>query len=64
MVEILKVRKLGRSLGVFLSEDMLRDLGVGEGDLVYPTRTANGVTLTSVSPEEAGAHNDDQEKPG
>lgn len=45
MVKTLKVRKFGKSLGVILPKQILNELGVGEGDVLYPYRTDNGVEL-------------------
>lgn len=42
MVLELKLRKVGRSLGVILPDEILSHLKVGKGDSVYLTRTADG----------------------
>ena len=42
----LKIRKWGGSYGVTLPRAILDELGVGEGDLLYPVRTPNGIELT------------------
>ncbi len=46
MSKPLKIRKIGTSLGVVLPKDLLTELGVGEGDKLYPVRTPDGVALT------------------
>ncbi len=42
----LKIRKIGTSLGLVLPKELLAELGVGEGDKLYPVRTPDGVALT------------------
>ena len=51
MTRPLKIRKWGGSYGVTLPRQVLDDLGVTEGDLLYPVRTPNGVELTRFNPE-------------
>jgi len=51
MTRPLKVRKWGGSYGITLPRQVLDDLGVTEGDLLYPVRTPNGVELTRYDPE-------------
>ena len=51
MTRPLKIRKWGGSYGVTLPRQVLDDLGVVEGDLLYPVRTPNGVELTRFDPE-------------
>ncbi len=51
MTRPLKVRKWGGSCGVTLPKQVLDDLGVGEGDLLYAVRTPDGVELTRYDPE-------------
>ena len=46
MSKPLKIRKIGTSLGVVLPKELLAELGVGEGDKLYPVRTPDGVALT------------------
>ncbi len=55
MTKPLKIRKWGGSLGVTLPKRLLGDLGVGEGDSLYPVRTPNGVELTPYDPDFAQA---------
>ena len=51
MSKPLKIRKIGTSLGVVLPKELLTELGVGEGDLLYPVRTPDGVSLTQYDPD-------------
>jgi putative addiction module antidote len=51
MSKPLKIRKIGTSLGVVLPKDLLAELGVGEGDTLYPVRTPDGVSLSPYDPE-------------
>ncbi|MFQ6017125.1 MAG: AbrB/MazE/SpoVT family DNA-binding domain-containing protein [Kiloniellaceae bacterium] len=51
MTKPLKVRKFGTSLGLVLPKEVLAELGVGEGDMLYPVRTPNGVELTPYDPD-------------
>ena len=51
MTRPLKIRKWGGSYGITLPRQVLDDLGVTEGDLLYPVRTPNGVELTRFDPE-------------
>ena len=51
MTKPLKVRKIGSSLGVVLPKELLGELEVAEGDLLYPVRTPEGVRLTRYDPE-------------
>ncbi len=51
MSKPLKIRKIGTSLGVVLPKELLTELGVGEGDLLYPVRTPEGVSLTQYDPD-------------
>ena len=47
----LKIRKWGGSYGVTLPRSMLDKLGVGEGDLLYPVSTPDGIELSHYDPE-------------
>ncbi len=51
MSKPLKIRKIGTSLGIVLPKDLLTELGVGEGDTLYPVRTPDGVSLTQYDPD-------------
>ncbi|MEE8189685.1 MAG: AbrB family transcriptional regulator [Kiloniellales bacterium] len=45
------MRRIGTSLGLLLPKELLAELGVGEGDLLYPVRTPGGVELTRYDPD-------------
>jgi putative addiction module antidote len=47
----LKLIPIGNSTGVIIPKDMLQQLGVKEGDTLFPVRTPNGVELRRVDPE-------------
>ncbi|MEE8560227.1 MAG: AbrB/MazE/SpoVT family DNA-binding domain-containing protein [Alphaproteobacteria bacterium] len=51
MFKPLKVRKIGSSLGLVLPKELLTELGVTEGDALYPVRTPNGIEMTPYDPE-------------
>ena len=51
MAKGLKVRKIGNSLGVILPQGFLKNLGVEEGDTLYPARTDKGLELTPYDPD-------------
>jgi putative addiction module antidote len=51
MSKPLKVRKIGSSLGVVLPKELLVQLEAGEGDLLYPVQTPEGVRLTRYDPD-------------
>ena len=42
----LKIRKLGNSMGVVLSKEILRRLNVAQGDTIYLTESPDGFHLT------------------
>ena len=50
MTKVLKIRKIGGSLGVVLPKELLAELGVGEGDQLYPVRTPEGLRLAPHDP--------------
>lgn len=54
MADSVKIRKIGNSLGVTLSEPM-RELGLREGDSLYVVKTATGIELTPYDPDFAEA---------
>ena len=54
MSRALKIRRMGNSLGVTLSEQV-RELGLGEGDSLYVIRTRAGIELTPFDPDFAEA---------
>ncbi len=51
MTRHLKIRKWGGSCGVTLPKQVLDDLGVGDGDILYAVRTPNGIELTRHDPD-------------
>ena len=50
-----KVRKIGNSLGVILTKDVVESLGVAEGDDLFAVRTPDGIRLTPYDPAFAKA---------
>ena len=50
MTRHMKIRKIGNSLGVVLPKELLAELQIGEGDLLYPVRTPEGIALTRRDP--------------
>lgn len=55
MTKHIKIRKIGTSLGVTLPKEILAEMGVGEGDILYPVRTPDGIQLTPYDPDFAEA---------
>jgi putative addiction module antidote len=55
MAAVVKVRKVGNSLGVILTRDVVESLGVAEGDQLFAVRTVEGIRLTSYDPDFAAA---------
>ena len=51
MVRLAKVRRVGASLGVVIPKELLAELGLGEGDTIYPVQTPGGILLTAHDPE-------------
>lgn len=50
MTRHMKIRKIGNSLGVVLPKELLAELQIGEGDLLYPVRTPEGIALRRKDP--------------
>jgi putative addiction module antidote len=50
-----KVRRVGNSLGVILTKDVVESLGVAEGDELFAVRTPDGIRLTPYDPDFAQA---------
>jgi putative addiction module antidote len=48
---VLKLTRIGNSVGVILPKEVLARLKVGQGDTLFVTEAANGVTLTPYDPE-------------
>jgi putative addiction module antidote len=46
----LKLTRIGNSVGVILPKEVLARLKLGQGDTVFVTEAANGVTLTPYDP--------------
>jgi putative addiction module antidote len=55
MAAPLKVRRVGNSLGVILTKDVVDSLGVVEGDELFAIRTPDGIRLTPYDPDFARA---------
>ncbi len=55
MSAVVKVRKVGNSLGVILTKDVVESLGVAEGDELFAIRTPDGIRLTPYDPDFATA---------
>jgi putative addiction module antidote len=55
MAAVVKVRKVGNSLGVILTRDVVESLGVSEGDELFAIRTPDGIRLTAYDPDFADA---------
>jgi len=55
MAAPLKVRRVGNSLGVILTKDVVDSLGVAEGDELFAIRTPDGIRLTPYDPDFAQA---------
>jgi len=49
-----KIRRIGNSLGVTLSEQV-RAMGLGEGDTLFVVKTRDGIELTPYDPDFAEA---------
>jgi putative addiction module antidote len=47
----LKLIPIGNSTGAVFPKELLNDLGVGQGDTLFPVRTPNGVELRRADPE-------------
>jgi putative addiction module antidote len=55
MAAVVKVRKVGNSLGVILTKDVIESLRVTEGDELFAVRTPDGIRLTPYDPDFATA---------
>ena len=51
MAAPVKVRRVGNSLGVILTRDVVESLGVAEGDELFAIRTPDGIRLTPYDPD-------------
>ena len=61
MAAVIKVRKVGNSLGMILTRDLVEALGVTEGDELFAIRTPEGIRLTPYDPEFADVINSTRE---
>lgn len=50
-----RVRKVGNSLGILLTKDVIEVLGVAEGDQLFAVRTPDGIRLSPFDPDFATA---------
>ena len=48
---ILTVRRIGKSLGILLPEQVIGVLRVAEGDKLYATETPDGIKLSPYDPD-------------
>lgn len=55
MTATVRVRKVGNSLGILLTKDVIEVLGVSEGDQLFAVRTPDGIRLTPYDPDFATA---------
>jgi putative addiction module antidote len=55
MTATVRVRKVGNSLGILLTKDVIEVLGVTEGDQLFAVRTPDGIRLTPFDPDFATA---------
>lgn len=55
MAARIKVRRVGSSLGVILTKDVVESLGVAEGDELFAIHTPDGILLTPYDPDFAQA---------
>ena len=60
MTEKIKIRKVGNSLGLILSQSILKSLNLEEGDELFIVKTPEGMMITPFDPEFAEALNDAQ----
>ena len=47
----LKITKIGNSAGVILPKELLAQLRVGPGDMLYVTQAPDGIRLTAADPD-------------
>lgn len=55
-----KIRKIGNSLGITISEQV-REMGLEEGDTLFVVKTPNGIELTPYDPDFVEAMEDARE---
>jgi putative addiction module antidote len=46
----LKLIPIGNSTGAVFPKELLQELGVGQGDTLFPVRTPNGIELRRADP--------------
>lgn len=51
MIQSLKLRKIGNSVGVTFSKELLEKLNLSEGDTLFVTETEHGLQLSPYDPE-------------
>lgn len=51
MVATTEVRRVGKSLGILLPQDVVESLRVAEGDDLLVVRTPDGIQLTPCAPD-------------
>ncbi len=54
-IQAIKIRRIGNSLGLILSREMLSALGVSEGDDLFAVHAPDGIWLTPYDPHFAAA---------
>ena len=47
----LKLIPIGNSTGAVFPKELLQELGVKQGDVLFPLRTTNGIELRAADPE-------------
>ena len=57
-MERLKLKKMDGSLGIVLSDDVVKALDAEEGDTLFAVPATDGLRLTLYDPEEADAMED------
>ena len=55
MIQTLKVEKIGDSVGVKFSPELLEKLNLSEGDTLFLTETEHGIQISAYNPELAKA---------
>ncbi|MDB9311432.1 AbrB/MazE/SpoVT family DNA-binding domain-containing protein [Aphanizomenon sp. CS-733/32] len=51
MIQTLKLQKIGNSVGVTFSKELLEKLNLSEGDTLFITETEHGFQLSAYNPE-------------
>lgn len=51
MIQTLKLHKIGNSVGVTFSQELLKKLNLSEGDTVFVTKTEHELQLSAYNPE-------------